>query len=58
MNVLKPKRVPFTLDGGSGNDFIFGDVGNDLLLGGVGNDRLGGGDGNDALDGAGEGWPD
>lgn len=50
-----------TLDGGTGNDEIKGDVhdpgygigGNDLLFGGAGDDSLYGGAGNDTLDGDG-----
>ncbi|MBY0574626.1 MAG: M10 family metallopeptidase C-terminal domain-containing protein, partial [Undibacterium sp.] len=39
------------LDGGAGNDEIYGEQGNDTLLGGSGNDLLVGDDGNDTLDG-------
>ena len=39
------------LDGGDGNDSIFGLSGSDMLLGGQGNDLLGGGTGADLLDG-------
>ncbi|MBR9973242.1 cadherin-like domain-containing protein [Magnetospirillum sulfuroxidans] len=40
-----------TIDGGAGNDALFGDDGNDTILGGEGNDTLGGGAGSDVLDG-------
>ena len=40
-----------TLDGGTGDDELFGNVGPDTLNGGTGNDRLTGGQGNDALNG-------
>jgi Ca2+-binding RTX toxin-like protein len=39
------------LEGGEGNDLIFGDGGADLLLGGAGDDMLSGGAGNDTLEG-------
>ena len=41
--------VKVRLDGGAGNDTIFGSRGNDTLLGGIGNDTLLGGAGNDTL---------
>lgn len=40
-----------TIDGGSGQDVIFGQGGNDSLSGGQGDDDIDGGDGNDVLDG-------
>jgi Ca2+-binding RTX toxin-like protein len=40
-----------TLDGGAGNDILFGRDGNDTLNGGAGNDILFGRDGNDTLNG-------
>jgi Ca2+-binding RTX toxin-like protein len=40
-----------TVDGGSGNDILWGNAGNDTLLGGEGNDTLFGGAGNDSLTG-------
>lgn len=40
-----------TVDGGSGNDILWGNAGNDTLLGGDGNDTLFGGAGNDVLTG-------
>jgi Ca2+-binding RTX toxin-like protein len=39
------------LDGGPGNDILYGQQGNDVLRGGDGNDILYGGGGNDFLDG-------
>nr|WP_244404313.1 calcium-binding protein [Fulvimarina pelagi] len=39
------------MDGGSGNDRLYGDEGDDILEGGVGNDTLYGGTGDDELDG-------
>ena len=39
------------LDGGSGDDTLYGGKGNDTLLGGSGDDTLSGGTGNDTLDG-------
>jgi VCBS repeat-containing protein len=52
--------VPFTIDGGDGNDYIqgsslgdtiIGGAGNDRILGGGGDDTILGGDGNDTLNG-------
>lgn len=40
-----------TLNGGDGNDFIYGYGGNDILSGNAGNDVLFGGEGNDTLNG-------
>jgi|GEM_PF-2853944 len=40
-----------TVDGGSGDDYIFANDGNDTLLGGTGNDYLSGDAGNDVLNG-------
>jgi len=40
-----------TLDGGQGNDTLWGQAGNDSLLGGAGNDVLRAGAGNDTLEG-------
>ena len=40
-----------TLDGGTGDDELFGNAGPDTLNGGTGNDRLTGGLGNDTLNG-------
>lgn len=40
-----------TLDGGEGDDELFGNVGPDTLNGGTGNDRLTGGEGDDTLNG-------
>ncbi len=39
------------LNGGSGNDSLYGNAGNDTLTGGSGNDQLWGGLGNDTLNG-------
>jgi Ca2+-binding RTX toxin-like protein len=39
------------IDGGAGNDEIYGCITNDTLLGGSGDDKLFGGEGNDYLDG-------
>jgi hypothetical protein len=53
-----PIRLPATIFGGAGNDYLVGDQGNDLIDGGAGNDTLVGrgaqdtlvgGDGNDCL---------
>ncbi len=41
--------VQAVLDGGVGNDQLFGGAGRDLLIGGVGGDRLDGGAGDDLL---------
>ncbi|WP_147104492.1 Hint domain-containing protein [Tateyamaria sp. syn59] len=40
-----------TIDGGTGQDVIFGQGGNDSLSGGQGDDDIDGGEGNDVLDG-------
>jgi len=40
-----------TIDGGAGNDYIYGYGGNDALDGGAGNDALFGGGGNDTIEG-------
>ncbi|MBI1418535.1 MAG: hypothetical protein GC146_15065 [Limimaricola sp.] len=40
-----------SIDGGAGNDLIYGDGGNDTIDGGADNDTLYGGDGNDSLSG-------
>lgn len=39
------------IDGGDGNDTIYGDLGDDIISGGLGNDSLYGGDGNDIING-------
>ncbi len=41
------------INGGAGNDWLFGFAGNDTLVGGSGNDTLNGGAGADSLDGGG-----
>ncbi|WP_413603017.1 hypothetical protein [Curtobacterium sp. Curtsp57] len=38
-----------TLDGGAGNDVLYGYSGDDTMIGGAGNDQLNGGDGDDIL---------
>jgi hypothetical protein len=40
-----------SIDGGSGNDWLFGGTGNDMLSGGAGADTLYAGEGNDVLNG-------
>ena len=46
-----PVRVPSRIDGGSGNDRLYGGFARDLILGNTGNDRVHGFDGNDRFDG-------
>ena len=48
---LVANQIRLTLDGGAGNDIIFGSSGNDTLLGGAGDDTLSGGSGADVLTG-------
>jgi Ca2+-binding RTX toxin-like protein len=48
---LVANQIKLTLDGGAGNDIIFGSSGNDTLLGGDGDDTLSGGSGADVLTG-------
>jgi Ca2+-binding RTX toxin-like protein len=43
--------IPFTANGGDGNDILIGGTGSDILLGGAGDDVLIGGPGLDILDG-------
>ena len=45
--------VARTLDGGEGNDVMFGSAGNDTMRGGGGNDEVDGEDGNDNVSGGG-----
>ena len=45
--------VTMQLQGGGGNDILFGGLGDDNLKGGTGADALYGGFGNDVLDGGG-----
>jgi hypothetical protein len=44
-----PIRLPATITGGSGNDYLVGDQGNDLIVGGDGNDTLVGRGAHDTL---------
>jgi Ca2+-binding RTX toxin-like protein len=46
-----PIYLPFTVNGGEGNDLIVTGSGNDILDGGAGNDKLTGGAGDDTLTG-------
>ena len=41
--------IPVNVDGGTGNDHLYGSSASDLLIGGPGNDRLYGGSGDDTL---------
>jgi len=41
--------VGATIDGGAGDDTLYGSIGDDTLIGGAGDDTLYGGDGNDTL---------
>ena len=47
----KAGKIGVTLDGGAGNDKLYGSNFNDTLKGGVGNDEIAGGKGNDAITG-------
>jgi Ca2+-binding RTX toxin-like protein len=47
--VAKTVKIPATLRGGPGNDFLVAGGGNDLLIGSAGNDTLTGGSGTDRL---------
>src|SRR5688572_25508182 len=40
VGLAAPAPVVLTLDGGNGNDILFGSAGADLLIGGNGNDRV------------------
>src|SRR6266566_516970 len=42
---------PVTIDGGAGNDILWGNIGNDTINGRAGNDIIDGGPGNDRIDG-------
>jgi hypothetical protein len=42
-------KVPVTVEGGTGSDFLYGGTSGDYVLGGSGNDYLSGGSGNDTL---------
>jgi Ca2+-binding RTX toxin-like protein len=48
-SMLPAGAITLEIDGGDGNDVIFGSQGNDILHGGNGNDALVGGQGNDHL---------
>ena len=50
-SALPADSALLTLDGGDGDDVLFGGAGNDTLLGGFGDDVLLGGPGTDTLDG-------
>jgi Ca2+-binding RTX toxin-like protein len=50
-SALPANSALLTLDGGDGDDVLFGGAGNDTLLGGLGDDVLIGGPGTDTLDG-------
>lgn len=45
------ESIPFQIEGGQGNDYLYGGKGGDQISGGAGNDFLGGDLGNDTLDG-------
>ena len=45
------RALPVMLDGGAGNDVLFGSLGQDILRGGAGDDQLWGGGNLDVLDG-------
>lgn len=47
--VIGGTHVANTIDGGNGNDTIYGEAGNDVIRGGFGKDRLYGGDGDDNI---------
>uniref|UniRef100_A0ACD5GTR9 Calcium-binding protein n=1 Tax=Desertifilum tharense IPPAS B-1220 TaxID=1781255 RepID=A0ACD5GTR9_9CYAN len=49
MTLFLATKYRDTIDGGAGNDIIFGGKGNDSLLGGDGDDLLAGDNGNDTL---------
>ncbi|HEY0013081.1 MAG TPA: Ig-like domain-containing protein [Allosphingosinicella sp.] len=51
MAIFKGTKHAETINGGAGDDFIFGDNGNDILNGNAGNDMLDGGNGSDTLRG-------
>ncbi|HEX8194179.1 MAG TPA: Ig-like domain-containing protein [Allosphingosinicella sp.] len=51
MAIFKGTKHAETLNGGAGDDFIFGDNGNDILNGNAGNDTIDGGNGSDTLRG-------
>lgn len=46
-NLNNPKYFNDILEGGAGNDYLYGEIGNDTLDGGAGNDHLYGGVGDD-----------
>lgn len=47
--VLNSVSLNSNLDGGTGNDFIFGSLGNDTIIGGLGNDRINASGGNNVV---------
>lgn len=49
---VQADQAHLTLDGGTGDDFLFGSDGADLILGGDGDDRITGGGGDDDVFGA------
>ncbi|NBZ87700.1 beta strand repeat-containing protein [Stagnihabitans tardus] len=50
-DILRGSLMAENVQGGAGNDLMFGEGGNDLLMGNSGNDTLCGGAGTDTLDG-------
>ena len=48
-DLIAGNKFANTLNGGDGNDKLFGEAGNDRLIGGAGNDRLIGGNNKDGL---------
>src|SRR4051812_21440111 len=50
INVSGEIGIPFSIDGGAGDDRVVGGIGNDTLIGGAGNDDIRGGRGEDFAD--------